>query len=148
MVFLLPDGFTFEQGAALPMNMLTAYFALVSRGRLLAGETVLVHGAAGGIGTAAVHLAHALGANVLAVVSTPEKGVAARLAGADEVVPAASFLAEAKNLTASRGVDLVVDPVGGDRVSDSLRSLAPGGRLLVIGFTAAKFQWLRSTVCC
>jgi NADPH2:quinone reductase len=135
-VFPLPDRVTYEQGAALPMNYLTCHFALRERGRLREGETVLVHGAAGGIGTAAVQLARAWGARVVAVVSSDDKAVAARRAGAHDVVRADGFLAAVADLTAGRGVELVVDPVGGDRFTDSLRSLAPGGRLLVIGFTA------------
>jgi NADPH2:quinone reductase len=135
LTFPLPDGVTFEVGAALPMNFLTCHFALVTRGRLAEGETVLVHGAAGGIGTAAVQLATALGARVLAVVSTEGKGDVARAAGADEVLPVEGFREAAMDLTHGRGVDVVVDPVGGERVTDSLRSLAPLGRLLVVGFT-------------
>jgi NADPH2:quinone reductase len=136
MVFPLPDGVTYEQGAALPMNYLTGLFALDERGRLREGETVLVHGAAGGVGTAAVQLAAARGARVVAVVSSDDKAEVARAAGAHEVVPADGFRDAVKALTAGRGADIVVDPVGGDRFTDSLRSLAPGGRLLVIGFTA------------
>ena len=136
MVFPLPDSVTFEQGAALPMNYLTCHFALRERGRLREGETVLVHGAAGGIGTAAVQLAAAWGARVIAVVSSHDKGAVARAAGAHEVVLADGFRDAVAGLTSGRGVDVVVDPVGGDRFTDSLRSLAPGGRLLVIGFTA------------
>ncbi|MGB7819361.1 MAG: NADPH:quinone oxidoreductase family protein [Ornithinibacter sp.] len=136
MVFPLPDGVGFEQGAALPMNYLTCHFALRERGRLAAGETVLVHGASGGIGTAAVQLAVAWGARVIAVVSSPAKGEVARAAGAHEVVSSDGFRDAVRELTAGRGVDVVVDPVGGERFTDSLRSLAPGGRLLVIGFTA------------
>jgi NADPH:quinone reductase len=136
MVFPLPDSVTFEQGAALPMNYLTCHFALRERGRLREGETVLVHGAAGGIGTAAVQLAAAWGARVIAVVSSQDKGEVAKAAGAHEVVLADGFRDAVAGLTSRRGVDLVVDPVGGDRFTDSLRSLAPGGRLLVIGFTA------------
>ena len=83
-VFPLPDGVSFEQGAALPMNYLTMHFALARRGRLQAGETVLVHGAAGGLGTAGIQLAKAYGARVLAVVSSEAKGAPARAAGADE----------------------------------------------------------------
>ncbi len=135
-VFPLPDSVTFEQGAALPMNYLTCHFALRQRGRLAVGETVLVHGAAGGIGTAAVQLAAAWDARVIAVVSTPDKVETARAAGAHEVVLAEGFRDAVRELTSGRGVDVVVDPVGGDRFTDSLRSLAPGGRLLVIGFTA------------
>ncbi|MEO6791427.1 MAG: NADPH:quinone oxidoreductase family protein [Ornithinibacter sp.] len=136
MVFPLPDSVTFEQGGALPMNYLTCHFALRERGRLAPGETVLVHGAAGGIGTAAVQLAAAWGARVIAVVSTQDKVETARAAGAHEVVLADGFRDAVRDLTSGRGVDVVVDPVGGDRFTDSLRSLAPGGRLLVIGFTA------------
>ena len=135
-VFPLPDSVSFEQGAALPMNYLTCHFALVTRGGLEPGETVLVHGAAGGIGTAACQLAAAYGARVIGVVSTNDKAPVARVAGAGEVVLAEGFKDEVLELTGGRGVDLVVDPVGGDRFTDSLRSLATLGRLLVIGFTA------------
>ena len=143
MVFPLPDSTTFEQGAALPMNYLTCHFALRERGRLRDGETVLVHGAAGGIGSAAVQLAAAWGARVVAVVSSQDKAEVARAAGAHEVVLADGFRDAVAGLTSRRGVDLVVDPVGGDRFTDSLRSLAPGGRLLVIGFTAGSIPEVR-----
>lgn len=136
LVFPLPDGVTFDQGAALPMNYLTCHFALRTRGRLVEGEKVLVHGAAGGIGTAAIQLAKAWGATVYAVVSDSAKADVARSAGADEVVLAEGFKDSVADLTSGHGVDIVVDPVGGDRFTDSLRSLAPMGRLLVIGFTA------------
>jgi NADPH2:quinone reductase len=135
LVLPLPDSVDFVTAAALPMNYLTVHFALVRRARVVAGETVLVHGAAGGIGTAAIQLAKALGARVIAVVSTDAKAEVARRAGADETVLASEFLARTKELTGGRGVDIVVDPVGGDRFTDSLRTLAPEGRLLVIGFT-------------
>jgi NADPH2:quinone reductase len=143
MVFPLPDTTTYEQGAALPMNYLTCHFALRERGRLDAGETVLVHGAAGGVGSAAVQLASAWGARVVAVVSTEDKAEVARRAGADEVVMAEGFREAVAELTSGRGVDLVVDPVGGDRFTDSLRCLAPGGRHLVIGFTAGSIPEVR-----
>ena len=136
LVFPLPDGVTFDQGAALPMNYLTCHFALRHRGRLVEGERVLVHGAAGGVGTAAVQLAKAWGATVYAVVSDDARADVARRAGADEVVLAEGFKDAVAELTSGHGVDVVVDPVGGDRFTDSLRSLAPLGRLLVIGFTA------------
>ncbi|WP_029429953.1 NADPH:quinone oxidoreductase family protein [Blastococcus sp. URHD0036] len=135
MVFPLPDRLSFAQGAALPMNYLTVHFGLVHRGRLSEGETVLVHGAAGGIGTAAVQLASALGNRVIAVTSSEAKIETARAAGATDVVLAEGFREQVKELTDGRGVDVVVDPVGGDRFTDSLRSLAVEGRLLVIGFT-------------
>ncbi len=136
MVFALPYSVSFVAGAALPMNYLTVHFALAVRARLERGEVVLVHGAAGGIGTAAVQMARAMDARVIAVVSTEDKVETARRAGAHHVVMADGFLAAARELTDGRGVDVVVDPVGGDRFTDSLRSLAPEGRLLVIGFTA------------
>lgn len=136
MVFPLPDSVTYEAGAALPMNYLTCHFALRERAGLRRGDDVLVHGAAGGIGTAAVQLAAAWGARVIAVVSSQDKAEVARSAGAHEVVLADGFRDAVADLTSRRGVDVVVDPVGGDRFTDSLRSLSPGGRLLVIGFTA------------
>ena len=138
MVFPLPDDVPFEVGAALPMNYLTVHFALTRRGQLERGEDVLVHGAAGGIGTAAIQLARAMDARVIAVVSSEDKIETARAAGAHHILLADGFLEGVKELTQGRGVDVVVDPVGGDRFTDSLRSLAPEGRLLVIGFTAGQ----------
>ena len=143
MVFPLPDRLSFLQGAALPMNYLTMHFGLTKRGQLREGETVLVHGAAGGVGTAAVQLAAALGARVIAVTSTEEKAEVARAAGAAETVLADGFRDAVKDLTGGQGVDLVVDPVGGDRFTDSLRSLAREGRLLVIGFTAGEIPQVK-----
>ncbi len=142
-VFPLPGAMSFEVGACLPMNYLTAHFALALRGRLQAGETVLVHGAAGGVGTAAIQMAKALGARVIGVASSEKKAEVARAAGADEVVGVEGFKEAAKELTGGRGVDVVVDPVGGDRFADSLRSLAVGGRLLVIGFTAGEIPTVK-----
>jgi NADPH2:quinone reductase len=142
-VLPLPAEVGFAAGACLPMNYLTAHFALLVRGRLTAGETVLVHGAAGGVGTAVVQLASALGARVLAVVSTQAKADVARAAGAHETVLAEGFRDAVKQLTGGAGVDMVVDPVGGDRFTDSLRSLAPEGRLLVVGFTAGEIPTVR-----
>jgi NADPH2:quinone reductase len=107
---------------------------LTIRGRLAAGETVLVHGAAGGIGTAVLQVAGGLGARTIAVVSTEDKARVAREAGAGDVLFAdGPWKDEARELTGG-GVDLVVDPVGGDRFTDSLRSLREGGRLVVAGF--------------
>jgi NADPH2:quinone reductase len=136
MVFPLPDSVSFTAGAALLMNYLTVHFALVRRGQVERGETVLVHGAAGGIGTAAIQLARAMDTRVIAVVSSDEKRAVAEQAGAHHVITADGFLSSAKQLTGGRGVDIIVDPVGGDRFTDSLRCLAPEGRILVIGFTA------------
>ncbi len=135
-VFPLPDSLTFEQGAALPMNYLTAHFALAERGDIQAGETVLIHGAAGGVGTATIQVAKGYGARTIAVVSTEEKGEMARRAGADEVVLVDGFRDAVKELTDGQGVDIVMDVVGGDLITDSLRSLGTQGRLLVVGFAA------------
>jgi NADPH2:quinone reductase len=143
LVFPLPDEVSFAVGAALPMNYLTMHFALVRRGGLRAGETVLVHGAAGGIGTATIQLARALGARVVSVVSTPEKAEFVRSVGSHEVVIADGFKDAVMELTGKAGVDMVVDPVGGDRFTDSLRCLAPLGRLLVLGFTAGEIPTVR-----
>ena len=142
-VFPLPDSMSFEQGAALPMNYLTAQFALATRAQMRAGETVLVHGAAGGVGTASIQVAKGYGARTIAVVSTEEKGEVARRAGADEVVLVDGFAKAVKELTDGRGVDVVVDVVGGDLMTDSLRCLAPLGRLLVVGFTAGAIPEVR-----
>jgi NADPH2:quinone reductase len=143
-VFKLPDNVSFTAGAGLLFNDLTVYFALTVRGRLHEGETVLVHGAAGGIGTSALRLAPVLGASrVIAVVSTEDKADIARAAGATDVVLADGFKDAVKEMTGGRGVDVVVDPVGGDRFTDSLRSLAPGGRLLVIGFTGGEIPTVK-----
>ncbi|MEM6108353.1 NADPH:quinone oxidoreductase family protein [Mycobacterium sp. 050272] len=142
--FRLPDNVSFESGAGLLFNDLTVYFALTVRGRLQHGETVLVHGAAGGIGTSTLRLAPALGASrTIAVVSTEEKGRIATAAGATDVVLADGFKDAVKELTSGRGVDMVVDPVGGDRFTDSLRSLVPGGRLLVVGFTGGEIPTVK-----
>jgi NADPH2:quinone reductase len=143
VVFPLPERMSFEAGAALPMNYLTVHFALTRRGGLQPGETLLVHGAAGGVGTAGVQLARAMGARVIAVVSTEAKGEMARKAGATDVVLADGFRDAVKELTGGRGVDVVLDPVGGDRFTDSLRSLAPEGRLLVVGFTGGEIPTVK-----
>ena len=135
-VFALPDALSFDEGAALPMNYLTAQFALDERASLQAGETVLVHGAAGGVGTATIQVARGMGARVVAVCSTQEKCDYARAAGADEAVLLDGFRESVAGLTEGAGVDVVVDVVGGPAFTDSLRSLAPQGRLLVVGFAA------------
>jgi NADPH2:quinone reductase len=136
--FPLPDALSFDEGAALPMNYLTAHFALVERGGLRAGETVLVHGAAGGVGTATIQVAKGYGARTIAVVSSDAKAEVATKAGADEVVRTDGFKDAVKELTEGRGVDVVLDVVGGSVFMDSLRVLAPQGRLLVVGFAAGQ----------
>jgi NADPH:quinone reductase len=135
LTFKLSDELDYAQGAGLILNYHTAYFSLKHRGRLTEGETVLVHGAAGGIGTATLQVAKGLGARTIAVVSSDEKEQVAREAGADEVVRSdGAWKDEAKELSGG-GVDVVIDPVGGDRFTDSLRSLRENGRLVVVGFT-------------
>jgi NADPH:quinone reductase len=137
--FALPDELSFEEGAALPLNYLTALAALERRGRLRAGETVLVHGAGGGVGTACVQVAKALGASVVAVVSTEAKAEVARAAGADAVALGEDFRPQLEG-----PVQLVVDPVGGqERFLESLRALAPEGRLVVVGFTSGEIPEIR-----
>ena len=143
MVFPLPAAVPTDRGAAVPLNYLTAHFALHRRARLLAGETVLVHGAAGGLGAAACQLAAAHGARVLAVVSSAAKAEVARAAGAHEVLPVEGFLDASRELTGGGGVDVVIDPVGGDRFTDSLRSLATEGRVVVLGFAGRQIPTVK-----
>jgi NADPH2:quinone reductase len=141
--FKLPDALDFAQAAGLVLNYHTAYFALKVRGRLQAGETVLVHGAAGGVGTAALQVAKGLNATTIAVVSSEDKERVAKQAGADHVVRSdRPWKEEAKEIS-SGGVDIVLDPVGGDRFTDSLRSLREGGRVLVVGFTGGSIPEVR-----
>jgi NADPH:quinone reductase len=134
LTYPLNDALDFAEGAGLILNYHTAYFCLKLRGRLAEGESVLVHGAAGGVGTASIQVAKGLGASkVVAVVSSDEKETVAREAGADEVVRSGGpWKDEVKGMG---GVDVVIDPVGGDRFTDSLRSLREEGRLVVVGFT-------------
>ncbi|OZC62865.1 NADPH:quinone oxidoreductase [Rhodococcus sp. 06-621-2] len=136
--FALPDLMSFDEGAALPLNYLTAQFALRVRGDISEGETVLVHGAAGGVGTATLQVARGYGARAIAVVSTEQKAQIARDAGADEVVMVEGFKDAVEDITDGRGVDIIMDVVGGDIFTDSLRSLGANGRLLVVGFAAGQ----------
>ncbi|HEY2438177.1 MAG TPA: NADPH:quinone oxidoreductase family protein, partial [Solirubrobacteraceae bacterium] len=143
LTFQLDDALDFAQGAALILNYHTAYFALKLRGRLDRGETVLVHGAAGGVGTASLQVAKGLGARTIAVVSSDEKEQVAREAGADEVLRLeAPWRDQARELSGG-GVDLVLDPVGGDRFTDSIRALAETGRVVVVGFTGGSIPEVR-----
>src|SRR6266567_9319598 len=137
-VLPLPDGMSFEAGAAAPLNYLTGLFALVRRARAQTGETLLVHGAAGGVGTAAVQLGKALGLRTIAVAGDQAKREFALRYGADHAVLSDGWLAAVRELVGERAVDIVVDPVGSDRMTDSLRSLAPEGRLLGLGFAGGE----------
>jgi NADPH2:quinone reductase len=139
LVFAIPDAMSFDAAAGFVVNYQTAHLGLVRRGRLRAGETVLVHGAAGGVGTAAIQLARALGARVIAVAGGERKREVALAAGAELAFDAAGdWVGEVREATAGRGADIVVDPVGGDRFDQSLRCMAPEGRLLVIGFASGR----------
>jgi NADPH2:quinone reductase len=146
MALPLPEGRGFEEGSALVLTYATTIHALLDRGRLEAGETLLVLGAAGGVGLAAVELGKAFGARVVAAVSSEEKAAAAKAAGADSVLvyPRGPFDREGakalsqqfKDAVGANGADLVYDPVGGDYTEAALRAIAWEGRLLVIGFPA------------
>ncbi len=139
----LPDDVPFETGAAVYLNWSTAWFAY-ERARVEPGQTVLVQGAAGGVGTAALDLAGTFGVRAIAVVSSAEKERAARTAGAAETVRSdGPWLDEVRELTGGRGVDAVLDPVGGDRFTDSLRALRIGGVLVVIGFAGGAIPEVR-----
>ncbi|GGF47635.1 NADPH:quinone oxidoreductase [Marmoricola endophyticus] len=137
-VFPLPDEVSFEQAAGIGMNYLTAHFALAVRGSLAEGETVLVTGAAGGLGTALLQVAKGLGARTVGLVSTAEKAEVARTAGADATVVLEELdgrLKDAVVQAAGGPVDIVADVVGGQLFTDYLRCLGEEGRLLVLGFT-------------
>ena len=137
-VLPVPEDMGFEAAAAVPLNYLTGLFALIRRARAQAGETLLVHGAAGGVGTAAIQLGGALGLRTVAVVGDEAKREFALRCGAHHAVLSRDWLAAVRDLLGERAVDIVVDPVGSDRMTDSLRSLAPEGRLLVLGFAGGE----------
>jgi NADPH:quinone reductase len=141
--FPLSGELDYAQGAALILNYHTAYFALLLRGRLQEGETVLVHGAAGGVGTASLQIAKGLGAKTIALVSSEAKRAVALQAGADETLLLGDGWKDEVLELSGGGVDMVLDPVGGDRFTDSLRSLREGGRLVVVGFTGGSIPEVR-----
>jgi NADPH2:quinone reductase len=132
-----PDELDDAEAVALLGNYQTMYFALAKRGALRSGETVLVLGSAGGVGTAAIQIAKALGAKVIAMVHRPHATEFVKSLGADVVLPLTDgWLDAVKEASGGRGADLVVDPIGGDAFDDAIRALATEGRLLVIGFAA------------
>ncbi len=141
--FALSPELDFAQGAALILNYHTAYFALLLRGRLSQGETVLVHGAAGGVGTACLQVARALGAKTIALVSSEAKRAVAEQAGADQTLLLGDGWKDEVLELSGGGVEMVLDPVGGDRFTDSLRSLREGGRLVVVGFAGGSIPEVR-----
>lgn len=134
----LPPSMSWEQGAAFPVVFGTSHVALWHRARLHPGETLVVHGASGGVGLTAVAIGKRLGATVVATASSPEKLEVARAHGADFLVDSSreDLRTRIKELTGGRGADVVYDPVGGDCFDASLRSVAFEGRILVIGFAS------------
>lgn len=142
-VITLPAGMSYVEGAAVYMNYSTAWYAY-DRARVRPGEVVLVHGAAGGVGTAAIDLAESFGACIFAVVSSDAKAEAATGLGAHQIVRSdGDWLQQVRDLTGGRGVDVVIDPVGGDMFTDSLRSLVIGGRLVVVGFAGGSIPTVK-----
>lgn len=137
---VLPESYDFVTGAAFHTAYRTAYVALVERAHLQPGETLLVHGAAGGVGLAAVQLGKVLGARVIATASSAEKLKWANSNGADHIldVVTPSFRDAVKELTSGVGADVIFDPVGGDVFDESLHCVAPFGRILVIGFASGR----------
>ncbi len=137
-VLKIPGELSFDEACNLLGNYETAYHCLVTRGRVRAGETVLIHGASGATGLAAVHLAKLLGARVIATGRSPEKLAVVKSEGADHVI-AGPFKDEVRALTNGRGVDVVYDGVGGDISLESLRCVAFGARFLIVGWAATPF---------
>jgi NADPH2:quinone reductase len=143
-VFPLPDDMDFRTGAATIINYHTVHFALSRRGALRSGETLLVLGAGGGIGSAAVQVGKGLGARVIGGVANEAQLDAAREAGADEVlVLSEGFSAAVREMTGGRGVDVVLDPLGDWLFGEAIRALAPEGRILVVGFAAGAIPELK-----
>jgi len=135
----IPDGMDMAEAAGFRSAFITAYHGLVQGGRLQAGETALIHGAAGGMGHAAVQVAKRLGANVVATASGDDKLRTIRSLGADHAIQYKDGFRDAvKELTGGRGVDVIFDPVGGDVFDESMRCLSWGARVVIVGFTAGR----------
>lgn len=142
----IPDGADDATAAAFTTAHLTAYVSLVRRAQLQPGEMLLVHGAAGGVGLAAVDLGRVLGATVIATASTEEKRAFLREYGARHVLPSAGFREAVKQLTEGRGADVIYDPVGGDVFDESTRCIAFDGRLLVVGFASGRIPSISANI--
>ncbi|HWC08433.1 MAG TPA: NADPH:quinone oxidoreductase family protein [Solirubrobacterales bacterium] len=139
----VPPALDFVQGAAMMINYQTAYFALRIRSHLNRGETLLVHGAAGGVGIAAVQIGHALGGRVIAVVRGSEKAAFVREAGCDEVIDleqTENWVEAVRELTDGNGAEIAFDPVGGTRFDQSLRAIRRDGKALIIGFASGEIS--------
>jgi NADPH:quinone reductase len=146
----MPQSMSYADAAAMGLTYLTAHFAIVERGRMQAGETVLVTGAAGGVGLAAVQVAKALGAVVVAAVSSEDKAATAKAGGADHVVRTDvanmrdALRKQIHDAVGARGVDLIIDSVGGDVFDASLRAIAWCGRLVIVGFAAGRIPEIKA----
>ena len=143
----VPDNMGFAPASAYPSAYLTAYVSLVRRANLQEGETVLVHGAAGGVGLATVDLAKILGAKVIATASNEAKLEFLKSYGADLVLPVdQGFREQVKKFTDGRGADVIFDPVGGNVFDESTRCIAFDGRLLVVGFTSGRIATISTNI--
>jgi NADPH2:quinone reductase len=144
----IPDGMSYEEAAAIPIVYGTSHVALTHRTRLLPGETLLVHGAAGGAGLAAVEIGKALGAVVIGVASTPEKRKVVAQFGADHVLdPSAEIIHErVLDLTGGAGANVIYDPVGGETFNVSLRCAAFEARIIIVGFAGGKIQRIPANI--
>lgn len=148
--YLLPHSMSFADAAAMGIAYPTAHFALVERGQYRPGETVLINGAAGGVGIATIQVAKALGATVVASVSSAEKSALAKHHGADHVVRTDvpnlrdAFRDQVLAAVGKRGIDIIVDPVGGDVFDASLRVIAWSGRIIVVGFAAGRIPDIKA----
>lgn len=147
---VIPDAMSFTEAAAMGLTYMTAHFALVERARIKAGESVLVTGAAGGVGLATVQVAKALGATVLAAVSSPEKAAAAKAAGADHIINTSvenlrdALRDQVYAAVGKGGVDVVVENVGGDVFDACLRAIAWSGRIVVVGFAGGRIPEVKA----
>jgi len=134
----IPNGIGYAEAAGFTVAYLTAYVALVRRAQLQSGEWLLVHGAAGGVGLAAVDLGKHLGAKVIATASTQTKRDFLKSYGADHVLEPSGFKDQVKEITGGHGADVIYDPVGGDVFDESTRCIAFDGRITIIGFTSGR----------
>lgn len=147
-VFKLPKNLPLDVAACIPSVVATAHYGLVHRAALITGETVLVLGATGGVGMASIGLGKKLGAKVIAVVSSDEKGLVASQLGADHVINYSQLELKqtVKDITGGAGVDIIVDPVGGELTKQALRAIAWDGRHLVVGFAAGNIPAIATNI--
>jgi NADPH2:quinone reductase len=149
---VIPDSMSYADAAAMGLTYLTAHFSLVERARYQPGEVVLVNGAAGGVGVAAVQIAKALGATVVASVSSEDKAALAKANGADHIVRTdvpdirESFRKQVYDAVGKRGVDIIVDPVGGDVFDASFRTIAWSGRVVIVGFAEGRIPQVKAGI--